>query len=260
VAASEGTFSLTVSAGEADAGAARVTARGELDSASAPQLLTAVHQAMAEGQTTELTLDLSQLRFIDSTGMRALIELEHTAADGRIELLVVPAPESVTELLQVAGVADRLSLVDQGLTPSAELDFLERSDLELAADKLAPGRARASIRELLEDVLHGPELDGAALMASELVTNAVVHSAPGCDSTVGVRLVVFGNSARVEVDDPGRGFDPAEHLPGPSDVPGPGEGGRGLFVVDRLASRWGIRRHQTDRGYRFSVWFEVDRG
>jgi anti-sigma regulatory factor (Ser/Thr protein kinase) len=143
------------------------------------------------------------------------------------------------------------------VSAEAGLDYLERSDLELPADELAPGRARASIRELLNGVIGDTDLESVALMTSELVTNAVLHSSCDRRSLVGVQLVVFPERARVEVDDPGHGFVPARPLVGPTGVPGPGDGGRGLFVVDQLAACWGIRRHQTDRGNRFSVWFEV---
>lgn len=254
----EGMFGLNVATGEPAAGAVRIVAEGELDSGSSPELLAAARRAMADDRTTELTLDLSQLSFIDSSGMRALIELEHAAAEGKVSLVVVPAPEPVTELLHVAGVAGHLSLVENGQTLAAELDFLERSDLELPADELAPARARATVRELLGRVVEGSELEGVTLMTSELVTNAVIHSSAKRDATVGLRMVVFPEVTRIEVDDPGLGFEPGEKILAGPGVPGPGEGGRGLFVIDRLAARWGVRRHQTDRGHRFSVWFEVE--
>jgi hypothetical protein len=56
------------------------------------------------------------------------------------------------------------------------------------------------------------------------------------------------SALRVEVSDRGPGFAPAPHRPSPVDA-----GGRGLFLVDALADRWG----SADGGTR--VWFEVDR-
>jgi anti-sigma regulatory factor (Ser/Thr protein kinase) len=50
------------------------------------------------------------------------------------------------------------------------------------------------------------------------------------------------------VTDHGPGFEPAPARPGPDQV-----AGRGLFLVDALADRWG----SADGGTR--VWFEVDR-
>jgi anti-sigma regulatory factor (Ser/Thr protein kinase) len=100
-------------------------------------------------------------------------------------------------------------------------------------------------------------LAGVVLMTSELVTNAVRHASAGRPSTVGLRVAVFPKYVRVEVDDPGQGFDPSEHTFEGGRISGPGHGGRGLFVVDRTATRWGSGRGQTDRGRRFSVWFEI---
>ena len=52
----------------------------------------------------------------------------------------------------------------------------------------------------------------------------------------------------MEVADPGRGFDPAS-VTGPREI-----GGYGLFLVKRIASRWGV--DPTDG---VNVWFELDR-
>ncbi len=96
-------------------------------------------------------------------------------------------------------------------------------------------------------------------MTSELMTNAVRHSmASHSSSIVGLRVVQFPDCVRVEVDDPGPGFDPSAQALEPAPLPGPDQGGRGLFVVDRSAERWGVRRLENDRGRRFSVWFEIE--
>jgi anti-sigma regulatory factor (Ser/Thr protein kinase) len=188
-----------------------------------------------------------------------LIEIEHEAGRRKLPLVVVPAPEAVTHLLQVAGVAQRLRLVGDGPTRPAELDFLERTDTEYPPDTLAPSQARATVRELLGNALEQSVLASAVLMTSELVTNAVRHSA-ACESSsiVGLQVVVFPACIRVEVDDPGPGFDPSTRPLEQARVPGPDQGGRGLFVVDRSARRWGTRRLDNDRGRRFSVWFEIE--
>jgi anti-sigma B factor antagonist len=260
------TFAVDVTgAVEPDGGPVRIIVEGELDGAAGPRLIEAVEAGMASGQPAELTVDLSRLRFIDSGGLRALIQIEREAERRQLRLVVVPAPEPIIELLQVAGVARRLRLAEGGPMLPGEPDFLERSDTELRADNDAPARARAAVREILEGMVERSELTGIVLMTSELVTNAVVHGAAGQassarSSTVGLSVVRFPDHLRVEVDDPGRGFDPAQHGPDGAGLPGPGEGGRGLFVVDRTAVRWGTRSHETDRGWRFSVWFETGIG
>ncbi len=266
MAGSPESFALEITGGaETGGGLVRITVEGELDGFAAPRLVEAVQAVAASNQPAEVTVDLSRLDFIDSAGMRALIQIEHEAERGQLQLAVVPAPEPVSELLEVAGVAGRLRVVEDGPAPRAELDFLERVDTELRADEEAPARARGAVRELLEGVVERSELSGIVLMTSELVTNAVVHGSAGQPwswrpSTVGLRVVMFPNCVRVEVDDPGPGFDPAQHVFASASLPRPGEGGRGLFVVDCTAVRWGARSRETDRGRRFSVWFETGIG
>ncbi|MGH2967935.1 MAG: ATP-binding protein, partial [Solirubrobacteraceae bacterium] len=83
------------------------------------------------------------------------------------------------------------------------------------------------------------------LLVSELVTNAVRHA----DGEV-VRLVVAlsGGVLRIEVHDPGRGFEVSE----PSHDP-LRSSGWGLVLVAELADRWGV-----DHLPRTRVWFEMD--
>jgi anti-anti-sigma factor len=237
----------------------QIAVAGELDGASAPALLEAFHNLVSGGELGHLTLDLAGLQFVDSAGLRSLIELQHEAHRRDVQLVVVPAPEEVTHLLELAGVAQRLRLVDEvpGRTP--ESDFLERTDAEYAADALAPSRARSTVRELLAEALEHSVLASVVLMTSELVTNAIRHSsAAEPSSPVGLRVVTYPDCIRVEVDDPGPGFDPSTQTLEPIQVPGPDQGGRGLFVVDRSARRWGTRRLENDRGRRFAVWFEIE--
>jgi anti-sigma regulatory factor (Ser/Thr protein kinase) len=86
------------------------------------------------------------------------------------------------------------------------------------------------------------------LLVSELVTNAVRHVNR---STQPIELAVrIGDGAiRVEVGDGGAGFKPGKPKPRGAD------GGFGLFLVERRASRWGVDTHDGTR-----VWFELDLG
>jgi anti-sigma regulatory factor (Ser/Thr protein kinase) len=106
--------------------------------------------------------------------------------------------------------------------------------------------------------------DVVALLVSELVTNAVVHSASGhADGTllVGYQLARDELDSerlrlRVEVRDLGSPGYPRRCRHGLES-----SGRRGLEVVEALASRWGVGRHPRGR----LVWFElelapVDRG
>ncbi|MER6677089.1 ATP-binding protein [Streptomyces sp. NPDC000983] len=105
--------------------------------------------------------------------------------------------------------------------------------------------ARREVRGRLEDWGLGDReelLDTAELLVSELATNALLHTA----SRFTVTLSLAGGVLRCEVRDAGR------RVPQVLDAGG-SESGRGMFLVDALARRWGC--HQ-DREHK-TVWFEL---
>lgn len=122
-------------------------------------------------------------------------------------------------------------------------------DAELAwstAVRLAPDvHAPAASRRLVESVLGGePDIEVVALLASELVTNAVRHGRGSSDEIeVGVSGGVDG--IRVEVVSAGT----------LADRPAESPGGFGLLLVDRLADDWGIEDAGSGR---VRAWFRTD--
>ncbi|MFD5161582.1 SpoIIE family protein phosphatase [Streptomyces hawaiiensis] len=110
----------------------------------------------------------------------------------------------------------------------------------------APARARVLAAALLarwrirDDTRHN-----ALLLVSELVTNAVRYAT----GPVTVRLIRAGHGLLCEVGDTGNGR-PRLRRAGLLD-----DGGRGLNIVHRLTTRWGVR--WTDSGK--VVWAEVAR-
>ena len=107
--------------------------------------------------------------------------------------------------------------------------------------------ARGYVEEALQDF--PAELrETAALLASELATNAVRH-AGGQDFEVAVRRSAAERRLWVGVTDCG-GHDPVVRRP---DVTT--EGGRGLQLVGLLADRWGVRRDRATDAK--TVWFEL---
>jgi anti-sigma B factor antagonist len=66
----------------------------------------------AAGEATTVVLDLSGVTFLDSTGLRMIVELQQDADRDRFAVVVVRAPEPVQRLLDIAGLSPRLALVD----------------------------------------------------------------------------------------------------------------------------------------------------
>lgn len=108
-----------------------------------------------------------------------------------------------------------------------------------------------SARAFVAGLLDGHEVhfrETVVLLVSELVSNAVQHGGPhGPDATVGIQIEARRDRVRVGVTDAGAG-DPRLG-DGAIDRPS----GRGLLLVEALASRWGCDRLPVGK----TVWFEL---
>jgi anti-sigma regulatory factor (Ser/Thr protein kinase) len=123
-----------------------------------------------------------------------------------------------------------------------------RYEVDLRRDPDSAAEARRALGEV-SDHLPPRRLEDARLLVSELVTNAIRHA--GLDDDDVIRLVVVSGdrALRIEVCDPGPGFDVGEPTPDPARPTG-----WGLYLVRELADRWGVERNELTR-----VWFELDR-
>ncbi len=152
--------------------------------------------------------------------------------------------------------------------------------LRLPADDRTPALARAAVRQVLLAGGRGDQLDEALLLVSELSTNGIVHAG----TPVEVDVLADENGVTITVSDQKTGLvgmasgvrsGPFDLVAGgalavPDDppelaaVPDPvwddtvelEERGRGLLLVDRLASSWGTSHHAAGK----SVWFKLGSG
>jgi anti-sigma regulatory factor (Ser/Thr protein kinase) len=125
-------------------------------------------------------------------------------------------------------------------------------DLELPRELDSAAAARHAIDQLA-DRLPEDQLGDVRLLVSELVTNSLRHAELEPDDRIRLGVAVDESKVRVEVSDPGRGFE----FRGPADDPDTVEGW-GLYLVATLADRWGVASGDRDGATR--VWFELDRG
>ncbi|MGA9160645.1 MAG: ATP-binding protein [Actinomycetota bacterium] len=107
--------------------------------------------------------------------------------------------------------------------------------------------ARIAVGSLIRDLPKGVATD-VTVLTSELVSDAVEHAWTTEWEEIVLR-VNRGKRIRVEVIDGGTGFNPSAPV-----CPSLSDSGLGAFLVDQLASAWGIDR----RGDCTIVWFEVD--
>ncbi|MFG1753780.1 ATP-binding protein [Streptosporangium sandarakinum] len=123
--------------------------------------------------------------------------------------------------------------------------------VELPAEVAAVPRMRRYVRDLLDDTEH-PHTDDALLLVTELVTNSVRHSDSG--RVPGGRVIVavanHAGTLHIDVIDAGsEGCRPALR----PDIDGDSSGGRGLWLVQELATAWGW--YETAAGR--VVWFQL---
>ena len=124
---------------------------------------------------------------------------------------------------------------------------LQQPGLSLSLSRVpsASGVARAAVRDRFADALSRDAMEDLELVVSELVSNAVEH---GCGTVrLDVDLDRYGLHAFVA--DGGDGGDGFDYVPSSAGVDSPC--GRGLSIVDALATRWGTRAGRTH------VWFDV---
>jgi GAF domain-containing protein/anti-sigma regulatory factor (Ser/Thr protein kinase) len=118
-------------------------------------------------------------------------------------------------------------------------------------DLQALGDVRQFVRDQLTTWAWGSKSDEAELLTTELVTNALIHA----DSEVDLWLREQQDRLRVDVCD----WDPRPPVPAPitftEEFESEAEHGRGLLIVEALASAWG----KAPRGRGKSVWFELQR-
>lgn len=126
--------------------------------------------------------------------------------------------------------------------------MLDEADRTAMTRRFAPSqRAPRLVRNLVREALASTSVatrSTATLLASELATNAVVHAR----SEFEISVDLVDHVVRVTVTDRGGGR-PTVLQPDTDRV-----GGRGLWMISQMSSRWGT----TTVGSETAVWFELD--
>jgi anti-sigma regulatory factor (Ser/Thr protein kinase) len=129
--------------------------------------------------------------------------------------------------------------------PAVTLSESPRPEIELPALVSSPRRARRFVRDTLEPLdVPTATIDDAELVATELVTNSVMHAR----SEVTLSVESASHLVRLRV------VDHSPVRPVVRNAAPDAATGRGLFIVEQLASRWGIDMHRDGK----TVWVELD--
>ena len=183
-------------------------------------------------RSESVLLDLDELAFIDMSGLRAVRQpLKSLRRPRRLRrhgrLLPGPPPHRTGAACTDSYRSTRVRHDDHLIRGLATLTRF--SGGRSATRERTHGDARLS--DVRED---------AALLVSELVSNAMLHGI----GSIGLRIDREANGLRVEVSDQGN----VSVAPNPT--PG-AHGGWGLRIVNHLADDWGVLEGST------RVWFRV---
>jgi anti-anti-sigma factor len=92
-------------------GKVTISLKGELDLSSVGKVQEALHRVEADGPAV-LVLDLSNLTFLDSTGLRAVVTADERAREDGRRFVIVRGPEAVQRVFSITRLEERLEIVD----------------------------------------------------------------------------------------------------------------------------------------------------
>lgn len=133
----------------------------------------------------------------------------------------------------VPGLRDALDRVQEALDRadrSSEQGHAWSMTARLPRDSSCPRVARRLLEAYAWEELDQREGEQAMLIASELATNALVHG----DGAIVLKINRADNRLRIEVRDEGH----PDHIGVVAETEGR-PGGRGLWIIEQLASAWG---------------------
>lgn len=213
-------------------------------------------EAAVAAKESEPDIILLDLKLAGQDGLELLPRLREWAPGAQIVVLS-GLPREEFEFAVRAGGA--VGYLEKGLSPIALPDALlaiagildivaealERSSASLRHHPSSPGVARRFVADVLRKWRCEDLLQTVELAVSELVTNALIHARTPVDVTVSLRE----RDVRVDVVDRGSGKPQIRASEEAADS------GRGLLIVQSLATSWGVREGP---GWK-SVWFLVPR-
>jgi len=198
---------------------------GEINYENAHQLLDSVRELVGNSHKS-VTLDLSEVEMIDSSGLRALLQSKRLADEAQVEFRLALVSHAVARIIAVSGFAPMFGLAPVDV-------FLHRLDHPLPApdtcwriherecisDPYVISVLRKVVLDALEEVgaSHDTMCD-VQIAVGEALTNAYRHGSPvKGESRIGLKCSVCDKVIVIEIQDEGEPFDPdAVAAPDPS--------------------------------------------
>jgi LuxR family transcriptional regulator, maltose regulon positive regulatory protein len=229
-------------------GCAVLTLTGRLDLTAAPQVQRAILKQLAQ-QPPAIICDLAQVEAIDPVCAGVFTSIRHPALGWPGAALVLCGTRpAVAEVLVQLGVAGQLPIypsLEKALANARARPQRLRARLTLGPVPAAAAAARQFVEEVCGHWRLQVLAEPAALLASELVANAVVHA----HTAMELRVELRGSRLHVAVKDQ----DP--NVAGLLAAKDGTDRGLGLQIVDEVAKAWGVRR---DGAGGKTVWCALD--
>jgi anti-sigma regulatory factor (Ser/Thr protein kinase) len=209
-----------------------VSAAGELDLRSAPALRAAMRKADAE-QPRAVIIDVRRLETHNPLSVLALLPPVEPAERWYAPRLLCAASDHLRAVLRDSPQASKLPVYptrDAALAAAQDI-VAQRLVREIAATGGAPGEARQFLAEACAQWEFSDLVTAGQLIISELCANVVVH----VGSPMTIVLIHTPASLHIVVRDAGS----APPVLGPPMIGSTAPNGRGLRMVDQLATGWG---------------------
>ncbi len=223
-----------------DLRAATVRIACDIDIAVVPQMSQSL-VALLETGTSNFVLDLSEVRFIDSSALGFLVYLDRMLRDREGSVVLTGVDKNVGRVLDLSGILGGAKTLTKASDASRAIGSLEavpslvaplwEDHLEMPARTDALPDVRRRIGEILEP-LNLPEdiLFDIKVASGEALANAVRHGSAEKNESIGIGIRVYEDRIVIEVADVGVGFDGSVELS--DDLYSPG--GRGIMFMNAL--------------------------
>lgn len=209
-----------------------VRPHGVLDAYSASDLRGVLLDCLVE-QPTGVLIDTSHLTVADEVALTVIGGVAREAARWPGTRFVVTGEPDVRRAVSRLGVDQFVSVCPDH---DSAIELLERLPVppsrrdRMRPDRNAPGLARLAVHEFCQAHRVDGDGDAAQLVASELVTNGVVHARTELELT----LRLIAPLLHIAVRDTGPGQARIADI-----VDESSPSGRGLLLVDALSTAWG---------------------
>ncbi len=224
-----------------------VSLYGTLDQNTAARGVVALRDCLADAPTA-LLIDIGHLRIAASSALRPLLHLFDEVKDWpRTHIGVCGARPSSAALFEGGGTAAYPD-VETGIRAAVTVPVDPRESIRLAPDADAPAVARDFVIRTCDGWGLNRIAKLTTLIASELVTNAVIHART--PSVMTLRRTESALDVSVQDNDPRPMYRPAPGATGAHN----GDHGRGLLILEAMADSWGTLPTATGK----VVWATVD--